>query len=534
MAVVDSTRGAGLLGSSAEEVLATLATQFRQRSAFVRELIQNSLDAGASHISLHLDAIDEYLHIRLDDDGCGMDRRIIEEHLLVLFRSTKDADHTQIGGFGVGFVSLFALDPVAVIVDTARYAKHLRVVMDAERHYTLVEVAEPFEGTSVELILELDPPAAATLAHEIYTAVHHWCRYAPAEITIEGEGPGFSFAHEVVDHPFRVDAPVWIEDESPGFRAVLGLTTLPEPLTAYYNRGLTLAETNEAIVPGVTFRVESGSLGHTLTRDRVRRDESFHRVVRRIQNLARGRLASQYLDALTQASSPTQLDHEILDQLLVLVTHPLVALPRKLACFRTSADTLVSLDTARPRSLLRLREHPIVAANRGDKLGARLTRAGIPTLLAAPAPDATYAGRLLGAAVVAAASRYIAPEVVPDHRFAQAVAAAYKKHEPTAKNTDCVAAHFDDFGEKISGRLAIRQHTPGSIEREEGLDFTRGVLVINLDHPTVVSLQASPGWLAGVLLLSAALHELGEAHELGEPLAQEMLVHSETQHSEGT
>ncbi|MGB1276629.1 MAG: ATP-binding protein, partial [Nannocystaceae bacterium] len=163
MAVVDSTRG-GLLGSSAEEVLATLATQFRQRSAFVRELIQNSLDAGATHVSLNLDGRGEYLHIRLEDDGCGMDRRIIEEHLLVLFRSTKDADHTQIGGFGVGFVSLFALDPVAVVIDTARYGTHLRVVIDAKRHYTLVEVDEPFEGTAVELILALEPAAATTLA----------------------------------------------------------------------------------------------------------------------------------------------------------------------------------------------------------------------------------------------------------------------------------------------------------------------------------------------------------------------------------
>ncbi|MGB1014045.1 MAG: hypothetical protein ACPG4T_07930, partial [Nannocystaceae bacterium] len=400
-------------------------------------------------------------------------------------------------------------------------------------HYTLVEVDEPFEGTAVELILALEPAAATTLAHEIYAAVHHWCRYAPAEIVLEGEGPGFSFAHEVVDHPFQVDAPISVTDESSGFRAVLGLTTTPEPLAAFYNRGLTLAETNEAIVPGVTFRVESGSLGHTLTRDNVRRDESFHRIIQRIQNLARGRLATKYLDVLTQACRAAAPENAALDQLLPLVVHPLVTVARTLACFRTSAGSLVSLDGARPRSLLRLREHPIVAAPRGDKLGTRLTRAGIPTLLAAPAPDATYAGRLLGATVIAAATRYIAPEVVPDHWLAQAVCTAIKLHAPTSKNTACAAAHFEGMGEKIRGRLAIRQHTPGSIEREDQTDFSRGVLVINLDHPTVAALQTSPPWLAGPLLLSAAMHELGDTCRLGEQLAAAMLEHAEPNRSEG-
>ncbi|PCC66914.1 hypothetical protein SAMN02745121_00356 [Nannocystis exedens] len=42
-----------------------------------------------------------------------MDRRIIDTKLTRLFSSTKDDDRTKIGRSGVGFVSVFALQPCA-------------------------------------------------------------------------------------------------------------------------------------------------------------------------------------------------------------------------------------------------------------------------------------------------------------------------------------------------------------------------------------------------------------------------------------
>ncbi len=501
-----------LFSSSTDDVLDTLATQFRQRSAFVRELIQNSLDAGATHISIEIDADGETLHIRITDDGQGMDRSVIEEHLLVLFRSTKDSDHTQIGGFGVGFVSLFVLDPVAVIVDTARYGEHYRVVFDSTRHYTLLEVPEPFEGTCVELLLRIDDSEKAELAREIRDAVHHWCRYARAEITIDGHGPGYTFTDEKVDHAFTVEAPVTVVDESPGFRAVLGLTCRSDPLTAFYNGGLTLLEGREPAIPGVTFRVESGVLGHTLTRDNVRRDDNYHRVLRRLNNLAHGRLVQEYVSTLTKTvATLEEIGHPRLDELLALATHPLVTVPRDVPCFRTAAQTLVSLAQCRPHTRLRLRNPlPVVRAPRHCRLGARLTHAGIPALLAAPHPDADQAAALLGVDVVDAQTTYLAPKVVPDHPVAAAVCAAARVCGDTTNST-CVAAHFDGYGTVLADRLAIRQLDPGAIERVDQAELNRGALVLNLDHPTVQALTDAPAWIQGPMLLTLACRELGEA-----------------------
>lgn len=503
-----STATSSAFGNSPDDVLQTLATQFRQRSAFVRELVQNALDAGATNIAIALNRGPKYLHILICDDGHGMDRSVIEDHLLVLFRSTKDGDNTQIGGFGVGFVSLFALEPAAVVVDTARYGTHYRVVFDHERHYTLVEVDEPFEGTSIELLLELTDDDAAELALEVRNAVHHWCRYAPADITIDGEGPGFSFADEKVDHEFSVEAAVTVEDIGPGFRAVLGLTDEPKPLTAYYNGGLTLVQTTEPTIPGVTFRVESGTLGHTLTRDNVRRDENFERVIDRLQNLARGRLVQQYVSALKKAA--VALDHQALDQLLAHTTHPLVSLPRELACFRTSAGSLVSLATAVPRSRFQLRRlRPVVLqAPLGDPLGTRLTRAGIPVLAAKPHVDAHQVSVLLGADLVDPHSRYIAPLVV-EHPVVQAIISAQKLCG--LAQPGCAVAHFGGYGQAIADKLAICQHEPGAIELVAQTDFLRGTPVVNLDHPTVQELVSSPMWVAGPMLFALIQRELGEA-----------------------
>jgi hypothetical protein len=57
-----------------------------------------------------------------------MNREIIEKQLTRLFSSAKDGDRTKIGKFGIGFVSVFAIDPHIVCVDTSRDGEHWRVL----------------------------------------------------------------------------------------------------------------------------------------------------------------------------------------------------------------------------------------------------------------------------------------------------------------------------------------------------------------------------------------------------------------------
>jgi len=102
--------------------VSNLVTQFSSKTDCFRELVQNSIDAGSTRVDVwmeyepgdgHLGTIE----IHVDDFGEGMDEAIIDGQLTQLFSSSKENDLTKIGKFGIGFVSVFALEPAGVLVE---------------------------------------------------------------------------------------------------------------------------------------------------------------------------------------------------------------------------------------------------------------------------------------------------------------------------------------------------------------------------------------------------------------------------------
>ena len=115
------------------DALDELVNQFADPMSFLRELIQNAIDAGSEEIEVDVEFEpgkdgDGVTIVRVDDFGEGMTREIVEKRLTRLFSSAKDGDMTKIGKFGIGFVSVFAIEPEAVCVDTAREGEAWRVL----------------------------------------------------------------------------------------------------------------------------------------------------------------------------------------------------------------------------------------------------------------------------------------------------------------------------------------------------------------------------------------------------------------------
>ncbi|MFY0536583.1 ATP-binding protein [Nannocystis pusilla] len=114
--------------SGVAALLDRLVAQFEGPYDFLRELVQNALDAGSDRAEVALDVHpgesadpDEVVfELRVADAGAGMDEAIIDGGLTRLFASTKADDRTMAGGFGIGFVSVFAWQPDAVVVQTGR------------------------------------------------------------------------------------------------------------------------------------------------------------------------------------------------------------------------------------------------------------------------------------------------------------------------------------------------------------------------------------------------------------------------------
>src|SRR5689334_4006742 len=127
-------------------LVADMVRQFADVHAFVRELVQNGIDAGAAGIEVAVErSADGVASVRVTDDGSGMTLAVIEDALLVLFRSTKDQDASKIGKYGVGFMSVFAIEPSEVTVDTWRAEGSYRVRLFPDHTYE-IERAAPRDG----------------------------------------------------------------------------------------------------------------------------------------------------------------------------------------------------------------------------------------------------------------------------------------------------------------------------------------------------------------------------------------------------
>ena len=78
------------------------------------------------------------------------------------------------------------------------------------------------------------------------------------------------------------------------------------PRAGDVRRGLTLLETHEELLPGLSVKAVSSTLEHTLTRDNVRRDQAFARVVKKARELAKGPLLERLPEELRRtAQDPT-------------------------------------------------------------------------------------------------------------------------------------------------------------------------------------------------------------------------------------
>ncbi|MBI2362335.1 MAG: ATP-binding protein, partial [Elusimicrobia bacterium] len=168
--------------SAVPSIVKDLVDQFDRPLDFFRELIQNAIDAGSNRIDVSVEHDGEKAVIRVEDDGEGMDEYIIDNFLLVLFRSTKEEDFTKIGKFGIGFVSVFAPRPDMVRVYTAKNGESWRLDFPDYRRYEKYKLSKLREGSLVELLKKMTRAEADKLAVEAKATIQYWCRHADCRI----------------------------------------------------------------------------------------------------------------------------------------------------------------------------------------------------------------------------------------------------------------------------------------------------------------------------------------------------------------
>ena len=262
-----------------------LVDQFDDPLTFYREMIQNSIDAGSNRIdvTLRYDEKAGQAVVHIEDDGEGMDEHVIENYLLVLFKSTKEDDFTKIGKFGIGFVSVFAPQPDFVRVFTAKNGQSWRIDFPSYKRYDLYRMPEMREGTLVELLKRMDRKQYDTFVDASRKTIARWCRQSDTKILFEdaedGKGP------QAIDEPFDVEGGHSLAYSEEGTEIVLGYSEDEKPFYGFYNKGLTLKEGRQAFFPGVSFKVKSRYLEHTLTRDNVIEDDNYRKAMAIVERL---------------------------------------------------------------------------------------------------------------------------------------------------------------------------------------------------------------------------------------------------------
>lgn len=289
-----------------EEVFENLVDQFSDPFTFYRELIQNAMDAGSNRVEVRVEYRPTEGKVVVDvlDFGEGMNQRIINHELTRLFSSSKENDLTKIGKFGIGFVSVFALGPQVVTVDTGRDGEYWRVVFQGGTNYDVFKLDQPVEGTRVRLYKLLKADDFEHFLEKSRSTISFWCRFSDTEVLFNGQR---------INEPLEVDSPCQVRHHRPGTELVAGLTSARPPEFGMYNRGLTLKEAAQEFFPGVSFRLKSRYLEHTLTRDNVITDENYKKALKILRDCVRNQLPEEFFakvkSLLYTPGGEQELDH---------------------------------------------------------------------------------------------------------------------------------------------------------------------------------------------------------------------------------
>jgi hypothetical protein len=295
-----------------DAVLARLVAQFASPYDFLRELAQNSLDAGSDRVEVtleqHVESGEVVFELVVVDTGSGMDETIIDGAFTRLFSSTKSDDRTMAGGFGVGFVSVFAWNPDVVLVQTGRAGEAWELVFYPDRTFEKHRVEDPFEGTTITLLKRAPEAEYEATAEAIRDSLWRWCRFCPVEVTFEelvgGEGPEL-----IHDSPTTTGAVCSVAVTTGAERMQVAFAIPPRAVLL--RRGLVLEESTparafERLAEGTTEHlqvwVDSPELSTTIAREGAVQDAGRAGVAARL-DAAVGTLRGRLLEELGRLAS---------------------------------------------------------------------------------------------------------------------------------------------------------------------------------------------------------------------------------------
>ena len=483
-----------------DDALDDLVNQFADPFSFLRELVQNALDAGSDEVEISVsfeagEGDKGVAIVKVEDWGEGMTREVIEKRLTRLFSSSKDGDMTKIGKFGIGFVSVFAIQPQAVCIDTSRDGQNWRVLFDEHRRFKLLRLDTPVDGTKIQILKSMTRKEHERFVARAGETLRYWCKHTRGEIHFMGQ---------LVNEPFGLTAPCRVERNDGFSHVVVGHPLDRQGFYGLYNNGLTLMEGGNEYFDAIAFKVSSPHLEHTLTRDNVIRDKGYERVMGTVRELVHDELCRRvFADLEEELRRPTpssMRDHLYRCALWhAMNTADLTGKVGDEAAFVSPSGQMVTVVRARRSHA----QNVVLLASTRSPLSDAAEAEGL-TVIAGPAqgPVRELAQLLAphGTKTVLLEEAYALPLPARDDaevsRWAALRTATQRLIEAWGGKVSGVElGHFAYEGSGLGEAIAITMRGFGKLTACSELDHVgQGflsrprVLVINGDHPTVKSL----------------------------------------------
>ena len=173
-----------------DEALDNLVNQFARPLDCLRELAQNSMDAGSPRVEVYVEwevsptnPQEGVISIHVRDHGEGMDEAIIDQQLTRMFSSTKEGDLTKIGQFGIGFTSIFALKPEIVLLKTGRHGESWELVFHPDRSFDKTRSRVPFAGTHITLFKQISTAKLDAIVQDCRWTLSYWCEHSDVSVS---------------------------------------------------------------------------------------------------------------------------------------------------------------------------------------------------------------------------------------------------------------------------------------------------------------------------------------------------------------
>lgn len=254
-------------------LLVALTDQFPDPLLCVRELVQNAADAGAQRIEVDVrfDPARRLARLSVRDDGRGMGEADVEGYLTIGF-SDKDPRRHR-GRFGVGKLSPFALGFERMIVETSDGISGHRIELLPDGSGVTESRAPGPRGTEVRVYKPMPTRAEAErFAERVFEVVKTSCGHLDTPLFVNGLS-----VNRAVALPTRY----MVRFEDPEGSGALGLAA--EPSFSLMGKGIVLESGAPILGPDVSYVLDAPQLAPTLSRNAVRRDQSFDALLRAAQ-----------------------------------------------------------------------------------------------------------------------------------------------------------------------------------------------------------------------------------------------------------